>query len=219
MAAVTAVDSPLAAALNPTAARKTDEVEDRFLALLVSQLKNQDPLNPLANSEVTTQLAQINTVKGLDTLNATLKSLVGQVTSGQSLQAAALVGRQVLVAGDSLGLAGAQATAGFALPEPVDDVVITVRDVSGLVMHTASLGKQAAGLHTFTWDGITDSGKAAADGQYRFELAATAAGRKVSAEALALGRVDGVVPSQDGPAQLRLGGLAPVSLAQVRQIL
>jgi len=222
MAAVNAAQSTnlLATLTNQSSTRRTDDTEDRFLALLVSQLKNQDPLNPLANSEVTSQLAQINTVKGLDKLNDTLQSLVGEAATGQSLQAASLVGRRVLVPGDALALAGGEATAGFALTDPADDVAITVKDASGLVVHTASLGGQGAGLHLFSWDGITDSGQTAAAGAYRFEVVTTAGGRKTSAEALALGRVDGVVPARDGQAtQVRLGGLAPVSLAQVRQIL
>jgi flagellar basal-body rod modification protein FlgD len=209
--------NPLASLTQQPAARKADETEDRFLTLLVTQLKNQDPLNPLANSEVTTQLAQINTVKGLDKLNETLQALVGQVGVGQSMQAAALVGHRVLVPGDTIALADGQAIAGFQLPEGVDKLTVTIKDGSGLVIHTAELGTHDAGMHMFAWDGIADSGQAAANGTYRFEVNASASGRSVSAERLAMGRVDGVVPGKDGTT-LSLGGLPPVSYADVRQI-
>jgi|SRR5215510_294834 len=220
MAAVNAADAanPLASLLDKPAARKTDETEDRFLALLVSQLKNQDPLNPLANSEVTSQIAQINTVKGLDTLNQTLQALVSQATAGQSMQAAALVGRHVLVPGDSLALADGQAMAGFELAEGADRISITIKSAAGLVVHTAELDTHDAGLHMFAWDGKTDSGAAAADGSYRFEITASANGKKVTVDPLAVGRVDGVVPGKDG-ATLNLGGLPPASFAQVREII
>jgi flagellar basal-body rod modification protein FlgD len=221
MTTVNATDTtnPLATLGAQTSARKTDETEDRFLKLLISQLKNQDPLNPLANSEVTTQLAQINTVKGLEKLNDTLQGLVGQVSAGQSLQAAALVGRRVIVAGDALALSGGQAAAGFELAEPVDQLTVTIKDSSGLIIHTAELGSHDAGLHLFAWDGIADSGQAAAEGTYRFEISANKSGRSVTADRLSIGRVDGVLPGTDGTTTLNLGGLAPVSYSQVRQIL
>jgi flagellar basal-body rod modification protein FlgD len=217
-AAAASSSSPLAAYTTPRNRAAQDETEDRFLALLVSQLQNQDPLNPLQNSEITSQLAQINTVKGLDKLAGLLQSLVGQTEANESLQAANLVGRRVLVAGDTLALAGGSAEAGFELDRPVDKLRVTIRDGAGAVLSTVDLGAKAAGLHTFAWDGTTDAGVSAAEGVYRFEIEASANGANVQPNALALARVDGVVPGKDGPT-LRLGGLPPVQVSQVKQIL
>jgi flagellar basal-body rod modification protein FlgD len=218
MQPATPIGPAVAELTKPPAASARDEVEDRFLALLVSQLRNQDPLNPLQNSELTSQLAQINTVRGLERLNETLKALLGQVQTAQPLQAAAVVGRQVLVAGDALTLAGGAARAGFELPHGADALRITVKDASGSAVHVADLGARAAGLHTFEWDGIADSGAAAAPGTYRFELAATVAGKPVPASTLTLGRVDAVLPGKEA-LLLRVGGQPPVPLSAVKQIL
>ena len=81
----------------PADSRNSDEIQDRFMTLLITQIKNQDPLNPLDNSEVTSQLAQLNTVSGIERLNDTFSSMAASFTAGQTLQAAALVGRGVLV--------------------------------------------------------------------------------------------------------------------------
>ena len=221
MTTTTGVTTPSAAdlfAASNSAASKSDATEDRFLTLLVSQLKNQDPLNPLDNAQVTTQLAQINTVNGIDKLNQTLQAFVGQVQSAQGLAAASVIGRNVLVPGDALALVDGQAAAGFELDQPVDSLKVAITDASGNVLHTADLGPNDAGLHLFAWDGITDSGAAAVPGTYHFKLTATVAGKSATANPLALGRVDGVVPSKDG-VTLTLGGLPPVAYSQVRQIL
>jgi flagellar basal-body rod modification protein FlgD len=191
---------------------------DRFLTLLVSQLKNQDPMNPLDNAQVTTQLAQINTVQGIEQLNASLTAFISQTQSAQGLAAANVIGHQVLVPGNSIALANGQAAAGFELDQAVDSLKVTITDAAGNVLHSADLGPSDAGLHLFAWDGVTDSGAAAAPGTYSFQLAATVAGKSATANALALGRVDGVVPSKDG-VTLTLGGLPPTAYSQVRQIL
>jgi flagellar basal-body rod modification protein FlgD len=80
--------------------------EDRFLKLLVAQMKNQDPLNPLDNAQVTSQMAQINTVSGIERLNTTVAGLNSQLVQLQTMQGAALVGHEVTVSGDRLSVAG-----------------------------------------------------------------------------------------------------------------
>ena len=80
------------------------EQGDRFLKLLVTQMRNQDPLNPLDNAQVTTQMAQISTVTGVDKLNAGIEKLSQSLLSAQSLQSAGVIGHQVLAAGSTLSL-------------------------------------------------------------------------------------------------------------------
>src|SRR5690606_914625 len=82
--------------------RDNDNSEDKFLTLLVAQMRNQDPLNPLDNAQVTSQLAQINTVRGIEKLNASMGALVDRISSQGALDAAGLIGRQVLAEGDTL---------------------------------------------------------------------------------------------------------------------
>lgn len=215
-------NDPLAALAQParaSAQNKPGEAgEDRFLTMLIAQLKNQDPLNPLDNAQLTSQLAQISTVQGIERLNAALAALVGSVDAGQSLAAAGLVGRQVLVSGDTLELSAAGARGAFSLPQPVERLSVTVSDASGVVVHRVELGAQPAGMHVFDWDGMTDSGARALDGRYRFAVNAQAAGQAVAAETLSLGRVDGVSRGAGGTL-LNLGGLGDKPLAEIKRIL
>jgi flagellar hook assembly protein FlgD len=114
-----------------------DPTEDRFLKLLVAQMKNQDPLNPLDNAQVTSQLAQINTVKGIDKLNTALQKLVDRGESGTATEAAAMVGRRVLVEGSTMELPEeGVAQAGFELAAPASSVKIEVVGRNGAVVDT-----------------------------------------------------------------------------------
>ena len=206
------------AAAAPAAARNSAaDTSERFLKMLVAQLKNQDPLNPLDNAQVTSQMAQISTVEGISRLNATLAGMSASSGAAQSLQAANLVGRQVMTGGSTLMLADGVARGGYQLEGGADAVTLTVRSASGVVVHRAELGAQNAGLHAFQWDGMSDAGVPAAGGAYSFEISARSGGRDVAASALMLGRVDAVSPEAGG-AKLTLGGLGTVGLADIKHI-
>lgn len=220
---LTPVNDPIAALAqasraNASSAVAGDAGQDRFLTMLITQLKNQDPLNPLDNAQLTSQLAQISTVQGIEKLNSTLAALAGSFDAGQSLQAATLVGRQVMVAGSTLELSAAGARGAFSLPQAADRIVITVTDASGVAVHRVELGAQSAGVHVFDWDGLTDAGARAVDGRYWFSLSAQAGGKAVTAETLSLGRVDGVTRTAGG-AILNLGSLGEKPFADIKRIM
>jgi len=220
-ASLTAVQDPLAAlvaAAKPQAKVAGDASQDRFLTLLVTQMKNQDPLNPLQNSELTSQIAQISTVQGIEKLNTTLSLLVNDIGASRALDAATLVGRMVLVAGQGIELAEAGGYAGFALPQAVDQLSITISDASGLAVHRVELGAQAAGTQTFAWDGMTDAGARAANGAYTFSVSGLAAGKKIEATPLSAALVDAVVPGKDVPT-VSLGRLGERPLTDIQRIL
>lgn len=208
------------AATTKTAAEAAaDAGQDRFLTLLVTQLRNQDPLNPLANSELTSQLAQISTVQGIEKLNSTLAAMAGTFGAGQALQAANLVGRQVLVTGDGLELDATGARGAFALDQPAEGLTLSVTDASGTVVHSVELGPQPAGTQIFEWDGLADSGARAVDGRYKFSATAMVDGKKVAAQSLALGRVDGVSRAADGSAIVNVGSLGEMPFTDVKRIM
>lgn len=215
------VASPgLLAAMNPakSAATQTQETQDRFMTLLVTQMKNQDPLNPLDNAAVTSQLAQLSTVTGIDKLNTTLEALMTSFQSNQSLQAAGMIGRGVLIPGTSLGLNEGKALFGVEMKEAADNLTVTIRDAAGKAVRTMDLGAQDAGIRTLAWDGQTDAGAAAPDGAYRFDVSATRGGQKAAGEGLAFGMVGSVTTSPTG-VQLNIPALGSVGLTDVRQIL
>ncbi|HKO88554.1 MAG TPA: flagellar hook assembly protein FlgD [Burkholderiales bacterium] len=220
MSTVNSATSPdLFAAYGPQkSAKNADDTEDRFLTLLVAQMSNQDPMNPLDNAQVTSQLAQLSTVKGIEKLNTTVETLMGRVQTSEAMAALSAVGHQVLVKGESIALYDGMAAAGFELPGDVDALTVKIYDSAGNVLHTAPLGAQKSGIHTFVWDGVTDSGATAVNNTYKFEIEATINGKKVDVTELALGRIDGVIPNQD-EVTFELGGMLPVKLSDIRQFL
>jgi flagellar basal-body rod modification protein FlgD len=196
----------------------TEDVQNRFLKLLVTQLKNQDPLNPLDNAAVTTQISQINTVTGIERLNTTLETLLGSYNEGQAVQAAALIGKNVLVGGAGLALANGQANGGVNLAESADNVTLTIFGAGDNVIQSERLGARDAGSFAFTWDGMTAQGVPAPAGTYRFSVNAVRGSDTVAAEALQIGTVNALV-REKGSYQLDLGGLGRVAFDKVQQIL
>lgn len=194
-----------------------EDPQDRFLKLLVTQMKNQDPLNPLDNAQVTTQLAQISTVNGIEKLNATLQGMASGITAGQSLQAANMIGHAVLVPGSALQLAGGGGVFGVDLAQPADNVKVTIYDSAGQAVRVMDLGAQVAGPLTSQWDGMSDNGTPAADGNYTMSVSALRGDQKVDAQTLAFGTVQGVSQGSRG-IQLNVGGVGSASLADVKQI-
>jgi flagellar basal-body rod modification protein FlgD len=194
------------------------EAEDKFLRLLVTQLRNQDPLNPMDNAQMTSQMAQIRTVSGVEKLNATMSALAASLQAGQSLQAASMLGRQVLVPGNQLALANGAADAALELAQPADQVTVAIRDAAGKLVHQVNLGPQPAGLVQFRWDGASDSGAPAGDGAYSFTVLAQQGGQPVEAVALAQGRVAGVLQGKDG-ASLLVDGVGKLPLSAVKQVM
>lgn len=204
-------------------ADSAQEVNDRFLKLLVAQMNNQDPLNPLDNAQVTSQMAQINTVSGINNLNETVQSLLASYARLEVMQAAQLTGRTVLVTGNALvPTADADgnpvATGAVQLAQPADEVTVEIRDAGGLLVRTLDLGALDAGIQRFDWDGTGDAGAPVAAGRYSFTIKATAAGKEIGAAPLAAGRVEGVRQDAAGT-QLILAGLGPVAYTDIQQIL
>jgi flagellar basal-body rod modification protein FlgD len=200
-----------------SAAQATTDASDRFLTLLVAQLQNQDPLNPMDNAEVTTQLAQISTVSGINQLNSTVAALSASMGVTQYLQAASLVGHQVVVGGNNVDLASGSAQGGMTLGSDADAVKVTISDASGNVVRTLDLGALKAGTQMFSWDGKTDAGGTAPDGHYTFAVTATANGKAVTFDTIMNATVDSVQTTASGPTLLLAGG-SQIPLAQVIQI-
>jgi len=224
--ASTSSTTDAAAALAALASAKTasgttaaaDDPQAKFLKLLVAQLKNQDPLNPVDNAQMTSQMAQISTVTGIDKLNTTLQTMAASFNASQALQASSMIGRSVLVPGSELQLQNGVALGGASLSQPVDKLVVSIVDASAQVLHKVDLGPQAAGVVNFQWDGVTDTGVTAAPGSYTFKVEAVQGGNKIDAVALTLGLVTGVTQGTKGT-MLNVSGMAPVAVSDVKQVM
>jgi flagellar basal-body rod modification protein FlgD len=165
---------------------------DRFLKLLVTQMQNQDPLNPMDNAQITSQMAQINTVSGIEKLNGAVEGLNRQFMQLQALQGAALVGRDITLQGDRLVVQGGRAVGGFELDGAADRVKVEVLNGAGRVVDTLDLGAQDRGRHGFEW-----AAASAADGDaFRFRVVANAGAALVKHTPLMRDRVEAV--SLDG---------------------
>lgn len=220
------IDSVNGTASKTSSSSGISEVENRFLKLLTTQLQNQDPLNPMDNAELTSQVAQISTVSGIEKLNATLEALLGESQDSQTTLAASLLGKAVMVPGSALQLSTTTASDGtsshaavgaFELETTAKNVTVTITDSNGIAVRTLSLGALDAGLHDFAWDGTTDAGAVAADGSYKITVAATNDADKVTATALTLGEVRSVIRNGAGYT-LDVGSLGMFTLDDVYQI-
>lgn len=201
----------------PSIASSNAASEQRFLKLLTTQLNNQDPLNPLDNAQLTSQLAQMSTVSGIEKLNATLQSLVDQSGSSQVLQAASLIGRAVLVPGQQLALRqGAAAPFAVDLAAASESVKVNINNAAGQTVRSYDLGALPPGVKNLSWDGKADNGAALADGAYSIDVVATGAG--VAATALTYANVVSVAQGSSGVA-LDLADSRKVGFGDVRQIL
>ncbi len=192
--------------------------QDRFLKLLVTQMQNQDPLNPMDNAQVTSQMAQLSTVSGIDKLNSTVQALSASMLASQSLSAVSMIGHPVLVAGTQIDLANSQGNAAVELMQPVDGLTLTVKDAAGNVVRTLDLGSQNSGIINVQWDGRTDTGGTAADGSYTFSAVSTLGGKKSDATTLSYGMVNSVAQSQNG-VTVNVGQMGDISLNSIKKIL
>jgi flagellar basal-body rod modification protein FlgD len=169
--------------------------KDEFLRLLVAQLKNQDPLNPMDNSQFVAQTAQFSSLEQLQNMNKTLDKLAAaQSGNGGAVGASALLGKTVTVNGSPLALDGTRsATLAYALPTTANAVAIRVVDASGTAVRTMVVGQQGAGTHQAAFDGLDDNGRRLSAGSYTYQVAAAdATGRAISGVYTGGGQVTGI---------------------------
>jgi flagellar basal-body rod modification protein FlgD len=210
----------------------TDGVEadtNKFMTLLVTQLRNQDPLNPLDNAQITSQLAQLSTVTGVNKLNTTLESLKASYQSSEALQAANMIGHGVLVEGDYVKLQDGKAVLGVDLATAADNVQIVITDPrTGKDVQTINLGAHEAGTLPLAWDGIPDAANLDANGKpvmldsgtYTFRVVAMRGGEALTdAKGLSFDSVASVTTSAKDGIKLNLPTKGMVTLADIRQIL
>jgi flagellar basal-body rod modification protein FlgD len=216
---------------NKPAATGTDSVKadtDKFMTLLVTQLQNQDPLNPLDNAQVTSQLAQLQTVTGVNKLNETLESLKSSYQGSEAIQATGLIGHGVLVEGNKVALSSSKGILGVELGSDADAVQVVITDAKGNTVQTMDLGAQKAGVLPLAWDGVPDPTKldsagkpvTVADGSYKFTVTATQGGKALTdAKALSFDSVASVTTNGADGVKLNLPSGGAVKMADIKQVL
>lgn len=204
--------------LAPTKERRTVLNQDDFMTLLSTQLKFQDPSKPMEANEMVAQMAQLSMTTGISDLKDQLASLSQSMNSSRASQAAQLVGREVLLDGESMQLPlGGPLTGAVNLPAAAADLKLSIYDTAGHLVRQVALGQQPAGIVRFAWDGSLPDGTNAAPGQYRV-FADPGTGESVPT--LAAGRVDSVLLGSDGQGvQLVVDGYGLTDLGAVKQVM
>ncbi len=212
---------PLFDAVNANRTQKTtasDDMQNNFLNLLITQLKNQDPLNPTDANQMTAQLSQISTVSGIEKLNATMDKLLGSYNSAQNMQAAAMIGKTVFIAGNEMDNQGQGSVGGLELAGAADQVLVDIKDSAGNKVFSQELGAMQSGIASFFWDGNLADGTPAPEGVYRFSVEASMGGKPIEASALQAGTISALTMLPNG-ISLQVGDNKTIGFADIRQIL
>ena len=197
-----------------TGSTDMNAAQDRFLKLLVAQLNNQDPMNPLDNAQMTSQMAQINTVTGIQQVNDTLKNMADQFTAIQVLQGSSMVGHNVLVDSNTLSIDNGTAGGAIDLAGRAENVKIDILSPGGQKIDSLNLGSLDAGRHSFEWD----ASKFNLGGQPSFQVTATMGGNTIASTSMARAAVTSV-GSDQGAMTIQLQGRAPVAYNAIKAIL
>ena len=200
--------------------QKKELGKNEFLELLVAQLNNQNPLDPQDNGEFISQLAQFSSLEGIEKLNDSMGNIINSVHSSQALQAATLVGKNVVIPTDTAVVDTTVGLDGHVLvPQSSSNVLINVYDAGGSLVHTINLGAMETGNHTFNWDGTNSNGDLMPSGKYRFEAEGSFDGKSESLYTMLPAQVESVTMSpKGGGILLNLAGLGAVPLSEIQII-
>ncbi len=204
-----------------TKTRNNELGQQQFFDLMVTQLKNQDPMKPMESGDFLSQIAQFGTVNGITELQQSFATLATALQSSQALQASTMVGRDVVIPSDTVQLAaGGSAALAAQLPAAASNVRVTLTDASGQVVRQFLLGPQEAGKLQLAWDGRTDAGGTARAGAYGVKFDANINGQSQALAGIVRARVDSVSLARNGlPPTLNVDGVGAVDMSDVIEIL
>ncbi|MBV5308606.1 flagellar hook assembly protein FlgD [Chromatium okenii] len=207
---------------NTTVKEKSDKLgQADFLKLMTTQLTNQDPLEPMENGDFLGQMAQFSTVTGIESLTKEFNTLSLSLNQSQALQAATLVGKNVLAPATKMTLtdAGQSVNGAVDLSASTQGVTLNVTDANGQLIRSLNLGSLSSGLQEFSWDGLNDSGKAVPAGAYTFQITGQNDGKTEVLETLLNGQVKNVAyDSASSGLKLNVQGLGNIGFSDVYRI-
>lgn len=167
--------------------------KDAFLKLLVTQLENQDPLNPTDNTEFVAQLAQFSSLEGIQNLNTSLGDMKGSMNALQEFGSASLIGKNAKAESSSFVYGGAPRKLGFSLGSDASSATLIIREPSGKAVKEIDLGQLKAGYNEAEWNGTNTGGAQANQGLYSFSVEAKGADNKaIDSKTFIKGPVTGV---------------------------
>jgi flagellar basal-body rod modification protein FlgD len=199
---------------------KSDELgQEDFLKLLVAQLKNQDPSNPVENSEFLGQIAQFSMVSGIDSLGASFDSVASSLFSTQAMQASQLVGKDILIETNTADLTEGESIDGvLESATSASNVKIYIESQSGQLVRTLDLGNIGAGSTQFNWNGLDGEDAQAPSGPYTLRAESFVDGSLLGVPVQIFNRVQSISVDRDSSSvSLELTGNRSVGLGQVRE--
>jgi flagellar basal-body rod modification protein FlgD len=202
----------------PTLGANETVDQQQFLTLFITQLQNQDPLNPLDVNGLTSQLAQFSSLEQLYGINGALKDLGEAMSSREQIDPVSLLGADVTVGGDTIEMAGGEATTlVLDVPQGAAGVQITIESPAGGAVRTVDLGAAPAGEQEFVFDGKDDRGLPLPDGLYTARISGRDdAGEPLDVESFVQGTVTGV--DMRGESPVLLLGERRVALGEIKAI-
>ncbi|MCX7246782.1 MAG: hypothetical protein NTX31_03765 [Burkholderiales bacterium] len=190
-----------------------------FLTLFTTQLKNQDPLDPVKNEAFVAQLAQFSQLEATVTMSQTLNDFVTSMSGERMMSSANLIGKTVSVPdGPALLMGGVPVQGVVNLPSGADGVKFEVYDAKGALVRSQILGPQTVGDMTWSWDGKNDAGDAAANGSYKFKATVVSQGKTTSPAVSTMAYVTSVSQDTDKSMLLQVQGGKTLKLADVQRI-
>lgn len=191
-----------------------------FLTLMTAQMKNQDPFEPVDNTQMVAQMAQFSSLAGISEMNTTLQAIAAKLNATSTTDLVSWVGRTVLTQGN-VAYPRTDGSLGGMIELGADaaEVNVVIEGSNGEILKNVSLGAAPAGRTEFEWDGTTDTGEPAGDGPFTIRVAARSAnGDAVAAQPLVWAPVTAVAMGSDGNPVLTLPGIGQVSTTAIRQI-
>lgn len=197
-------------------------LQKNFLTLLITQIKNQDPTNPIKNTELTTQLAQINTASGIEKLNNTVENFSNQINQHKNIEASSLIGHHVMIPVDKITLTeNNQVKFGIELIGKATSIKIEITDSTGKILHTINKKEDniESGIYNFVWDGKDLNKNNVKTGKYNIVVTAQDNEKNVPTKNLQEVLVKSVITKNNDDPILDLGSAGTITFSKIREIL
>ncbi len=193
--------------------------QNDFLKLLTAQMQNQDPFDPVDNTQMVAQMAQFSSLAGITEMSSTLKAIADKLGGSSMSDAVSYVGRAVLVEGaTNYPMTNGTVAGAIELDGDATDVAVTITGANGAVLKTVSLGPQKAGIIDYEWDGTTDNGDPAGEGPFTINVTAVNNAATVAARSLIWAPVQSVALDATGTPTLTIPGIGQLPTTAVRKV-
>ncbi|QCI24974.1 flagellar hook assembly protein FlgD [Buchnera aphidicola (Rhopalosiphum padi)] len=195
------------------------DLQKNFLSLLMAQIKNQDPTDPIKNTELTSQLAQINTATGIEKLNNTVGKFSNKINQSQNIQVSSLIGHHVMIPSSQIvHTKGIETEYGMELINDTTKVNIKITDDKGQIIYIKEMKNLKAGIYTFIWDGKNLDEEEMKTAKYNVAVVAQNKNKEIPVQVLSKALVNSIITSSIDPI-IDLGAMGTITLSKIRKIL